>query len=101
MAKDTGRYELRVSFAQATWEVIEAEARNEGVPVEDLIRFAVMYYIADSDSGRISRRVPWARLTESAGRDGELQSVRDGEPAEPVREGEQSRRAAGSRAPQG
>jgi hypothetical protein len=46
---------LRVSgFA---WEAIEQESERQGVSVEDLVAFAVMYYLADADSGRIARQV--------------------------------------------
>ena len=39
------------------WEAIEQESAHLGVPVEDLIAFAVLYYLADIDSGRIARRI--------------------------------------------
>ena len=46
---------LRISgFA---WEAIEQESERQGVSVEELLAFAVMYYLADSDSGRIARQV--------------------------------------------
>lgn len=38
-------------------ETIEEEASRMGVPVEELIAFAVLYYLADVDSGRIARRI--------------------------------------------
>jgi hypothetical protein len=39
------------------WEAIEEEAGREGVSVEELITFSALYYLADVDSGRISRRI--------------------------------------------
>jgi len=39
------------------WEAIEQESARTGVPVEDLMGFAVMYYLADVDSGRVARRI--------------------------------------------
>jgi hypothetical protein len=46
---------LRVSgFA---WEAIERESTSQGCTVEELVAFAVMYYLADADSGRIARQI--------------------------------------------
>jgi hypothetical protein len=39
------------------WESVEQESQRQGVPVEELVTFAVLYYLADVDSGRISRQV--------------------------------------------
>jgi hypothetical protein len=39
------------------WEAIEEEADRVGVPIEDLIVFSTLYYLADLDSGRIARRI--------------------------------------------
>lgn len=38
------------------WARIEEEAAREGLTVEELITFSVLYYLADFDSGRIARR---------------------------------------------
>jgi hypothetical protein len=43
------------AFARKT---IEDESAQLGVSVEELATFAVLYYIADLDSGRIARRLP-------------------------------------------
>jgi hypothetical protein len=40
------------------YEAIVEEAARLGVPVEELVTFAVLYYLADRDSGRIARRIP-------------------------------------------
>jgi hypothetical protein len=37
---------------------LEDEARAMNVPVEELASFALLYYIADRDSGRTARRLP-------------------------------------------
>jgi hypothetical protein len=42
------------SFAR---ETIDEEATRLGVPAEELITFAVLYYLADLDSGRIARQI--------------------------------------------
>jgi hypothetical protein len=39
-------------------ETIDEEAARLGVTVEELIAFAVLYYLADLDSGRIARAIP-------------------------------------------
>ena len=38
-----------------SWEALELEGARLGVPVEELVGFAVLYYLADVDSGRIAR----------------------------------------------
>jgi hypothetical protein len=37
---------------------IEEESVKMGVSVEELSIFAVLYYLADLDSGRVARRIP-------------------------------------------
>jgi hypothetical protein len=39
------------------WEAIEHESTRLGVSEEELVAFAIMYYLADLDSGRIARRI--------------------------------------------
>jgi len=38
------------------WEALEQESERSSVPVEDLVAFAVLYYLADVDSGRVARQ---------------------------------------------
>jgi hypothetical protein len=40
------------------YETVAEEAARLGVSVEELVTFAVLYYLADRDSGRIARRIP-------------------------------------------
>jgi hypothetical protein len=40
------------------WETVTEQAAELGVSVEELISFSVLYYLADLDSHRISRRLP-------------------------------------------
>ena len=40
------------------YRTIEEESVKMGVSVEELTTFAVLYYLADLDSGRIARRIP-------------------------------------------
>jgi hypothetical protein len=39
------------------WETLDEEAAREGITTDELITFSVLYYLADIDSGRISRRI--------------------------------------------
>lgn len=39
-------------------EALAGEAAALGVSIEELATFAVLYYLADLDSGRIARRLP-------------------------------------------
>jgi hypothetical protein len=39
------------------WDTLDEEASLEGITTEELITFSVLYYLADIDSGRISRRI--------------------------------------------
>ena len=51
------------------WEALSNEAEREGLTVEELVTFAVLYYLADVDSGRISRRIslsPFSRTGQLA-----------------------------------
>jgi len=49
---------LTLRLDRFAWKAIEEEADRVGVPVEDLIAFSTLYYLADLDSGRIARRIP-------------------------------------------
>lgn len=48
---------LALQLDDFAWEALREEAAKQGVPAEDLASFAVLYYLADADSGRISRQV--------------------------------------------
>ena len=48
------------------WEAIEQESARQGVPVDELVAFAVMYYLADADSGRISRQISRSPYPDAA-----------------------------------
>jgi hypothetical protein len=49
--------ELRFDLDRFTHEALEREAAQLGVTAHELARFAVLYYLADHDSGRIARRL--------------------------------------------
>jgi hypothetical protein len=40
------------------WEALKEESAQLGVSIAELASFAVAYYLADHDSGRIARRLP-------------------------------------------
>jgi hypothetical protein len=51
---------LMLYFDDFAWKAIEEESAQLGVSVRELATFAILYYLADLDSGRIARRVPMA-----------------------------------------
>jgi hypothetical protein len=53
-----GAHELHIELDPFTHEAIEQEAARMDVVAEELARFAIQYYLADRDSGRIARRLP-------------------------------------------
>jgi hypothetical protein len=55
-ARATGK--LTLDLGAFVREALEQESAQLGVPIEELVRFAVLYYLADRDSGRIARRLP-------------------------------------------
>jgi hypothetical protein len=40
------------------WKTLTEESVRLGVSIEELAKFAVLYYFADLDSGRIARQIP-------------------------------------------
>lgn len=48
---------MTLAFNDSTWTALCEEASREGLAIEELITFSVLYYLADIDSGRISRQV--------------------------------------------
>jgi hypothetical protein len=52
----TRRLALRLdSFA---WEALELESARLGVSEEEIVSYAIAYYLADRDSGRLTREPP-------------------------------------------
>jgi hypothetical protein len=45
---------LKVAFDDETWRALEEEAGRQGVEAEDLAVHALLYFLADLDSGRIA-----------------------------------------------
>jgi hypothetical protein len=48
---------LTLRLGGFAWEAIEEQSGGMGVSVEDFIAFAVLYYLADIDSGRVARQI--------------------------------------------
>lgn len=48
---------LTVAMDAFGWQAAEEESERLGVSLEDLVAFAVLYYLADLDSGRVARRI--------------------------------------------
>lgn len=46
-------------------ETVDHEADRLGVSVEELVSFSVLYYLADVDSGRISRQILTSPYSQS------------------------------------
>lgn len=64
--------ELAIRLDGFAWEALEHESSSQGVSVEELAKFALLYYLADLDSGRVSRRIagsPFARRDSEPGPD--------------------------------
>ena len=45
---------LKVAFDDETWAALEEEARRQGIEPEDLAVHALLYFLADLDSGRLA-----------------------------------------------
>jgi hypothetical protein len=52
------RVSLTLQLDRFALTALEDEAREMNVSVEELGSFALLYYLADRDSGRIARRLP-------------------------------------------
>jgi Domain of unknown function (DUF4383) len=59
---------VRVELEDFAWEALRREADEYGISVEELVAYASLYYLADRDSGRITRW-PLAIVPETDGRD--------------------------------
>jgi hypothetical protein len=59
---------LELQLDAFAWAAIEQEAAEQGVSVRELATFALLYYLADVDSGRIARRVTGAGGSHQHGR---------------------------------
>jgi hypothetical protein len=56
-----GREERRtlvLELDKFAWEALAEQSAELAVPVDELVTFSVLYYLADRDSQRIARRLP-------------------------------------------
>jgi hypothetical protein len=53
-----GRRGVTIELSSFAAVALEDVAREMNVPVEELASFALLYYLADRDSGRTARRLP-------------------------------------------
>ena len=49
---------LEVRLDRFVQEALSGECERQGLTSQELVEFAIAYYLADLDSGRIARRVP-------------------------------------------
>ncbi len=58
---------LALTLHEFAWESIAEEAARDGLTVEELVGYAVLYYLADADSGRVARQVSRSPYPQRAG----------------------------------
>lgn len=61
------RHKLQLEIDDFAWEALGEEAHKMGVSLEELANFALLYYLADRDSGRTARQMP-EQAAEAGGR---------------------------------
>ena len=66
---------VRLTLERFAWEAIGEEAMRAGSTIDELVAFSVLYYLADIDSGRISRQI----ARSPCGRPSTRRSEGDGE----------------------
>ena len=49
--------DLTVDLDRESWQELEAEAERQDVSVEAMLEHAIMYFLADIDSGRVEQRL--------------------------------------------
>jgi hypothetical protein len=58
----TGRErQVTLRLERFAWEAIDEQTAASGMPTEDFLAFAALYYLADINSGRIARRISRSR----------------------------------------
>jgi hypothetical protein len=76
-------HSVSVRLSGFAWEAIEQESARQGVSVEDLVAFAVMYYLADADSGRVARQISRSPYPDASHPDDALPDTASSEPPSP------------------
>jgi hypothetical protein len=57
-SQDEGDHRVTIAFGSAMWQTLCAEAERQSATVEEIVSYATVYYLADSDSGRLARKLP-------------------------------------------
>lgn len=55
---DPGEQHLTLRLDEFAWRATEEESARLGVSAPELATFALLYYLADLDSGRVAREIP-------------------------------------------
>jgi hypothetical protein len=66
-AHGSAREEVRLTIETAAWSEFTDEAERQGVSADQLLRHAVLYFMTDRDTGRLTQRI-----LEDLGREEEL-----------------------------
>jgi hypothetical protein len=64
------RGQVTLSIDGVVWQELCHEAERQDVDAQELAAFALLYYLADADSGRIARSIPLAMERRRAPRRG-------------------------------
>ena len=60
----TAPHNITLELDEFAWSALVQEAEAMGLSVEELGTFALLYYLADRDSGRTARRTPAPAIAE-------------------------------------
>jgi len=61
-----GERSLSLRMDGFAWQAIEEQCERLGVSVEEFVTFSTLYYLADLDSGRVSRQIARSPYPESS-----------------------------------
>lgn len=59
--------DIVLRLGELAGDALASESDRLGVPIEELVSFSVLYYLADLDSGRIARSIPLRRSNPPEG----------------------------------
>ena len=59
--------DVKVRLDGETWQALQVEAERQDVSAADLTRHAVLYFLADLDSGRVADRLGTALKEHDTG----------------------------------
>jgi len=76
-------HSVNLRLSGFAWEAIEQESARQGVPMEEMLAFAVMYYLADADSGRIARQISRSPYADASSQDAASPQAAPADPPAP------------------